>query len=78
MGATELQGPNTYNYKDLKSATNNFSEKNKIGEGGFGDVYKVLYTKKFHLVLCFLIVNNEYCREGPFYPNCIFYPNEIL
>ncbi|CAA2975627.1 cysteine-rich receptor kinase 2 [Olea europaea subsp. europaea] len=40
LGATELQGPNTYNYKDLKSATNNFSEKNKIGEGGFGDVYK--------------------------------------
>ncbi|CAI9758134.1 unnamed protein product [Fraxinus pennsylvanica] len=40
LGATELQGPNTYNYKDLKSATNNFSEENKLGEGGFGDVYK--------------------------------------
>lgn len=41
LGATELQGPNRYSYKDLKSATMNFSEENKLGEGGFGDVYKV-------------------------------------
>ncbi|KAL0294140.1 UNVERIFIED_CONTAM: Cysteine-rich receptor-like protein kinase, partial [Sesamum calycinum] len=40
LGATELQGPNIYSYKDLKAATNNFSEENKLGEGGFGDVYK--------------------------------------
>ncbi|KAL2499068.1 Cysteine-rich receptor-like protein kinase 3 [Abeliophyllum distichum] len=40
LGSTELQGPTTYNYKDLKSATSNFSEENKLGEGGFGDVYK--------------------------------------
>ncbi|GFY87619.1 cysteine-rich RLK (RECEPTOR-like protein kinase) 42 [Actinidia rufa] len=40
LGATELQGPVTFSYKDLKSATNDFSEENKLGEGGFGDVYK--------------------------------------
>lgn len=40
VGATELQGPVTFNYKDLKSATKNFSEEYKLGEGGFGDVYK--------------------------------------
>ncbi|KAL0290405.1 UNVERIFIED_CONTAM: Cysteine-rich receptor-like protein kinase [Sesamum angustifolium] len=40
LGATELQGPNIYSYKDLKATTNNFSEENKLGEGGFGDVYK--------------------------------------
>ncbi|KAG8373509.1 hypothetical protein BUALT_Bualt11G0031600 [Buddleja alternifolia] len=40
LGATELQGPNICSYKDLKTATNNFSEENKLGEGGFGDVYK--------------------------------------
>ncbi|KAK4278123.1 hypothetical protein QN277_016014 [Acacia crassicarpa] len=39
-GASKLKGPVTYSYKDLKSATNNFSEENKIGEGGFGVVYK--------------------------------------
>ncbi|XAR73578.1 Non-specific serine/threonine protein kinase [Bertholletia excelsa] len=40
LGASELRGPMLYSYKDLKSATKNFSEENKLGEGGFGDVYK--------------------------------------
>lgn len=40
LGATELQAPVLYNYKDLKSATNDFHEENKLGEGGFGEVYK--------------------------------------
>ncbi|KAJ4706821.1 Cysteine-rich receptor-like protein kinase [Melia azedarach] len=37
---TELRGPVTYRLKDLISATKNFSEENKLGEGGFGDIYK--------------------------------------
>lgn len=41
LGATELRGPVNFRYKDLKSATKNFSEENKLGGGGFGDVYKV-------------------------------------
>ncbi|KAJ7960004.1 Cysteine-rich receptor-like protein kinase [Quillaja saponaria] len=40
LGATELRGPVSYSYKDLKSATKNFSEETKLGEGGFGEVYK--------------------------------------
>ncbi|XP_058787785.1 cold-responsive protein kinase 1-like [Vicia villosa] len=40
LGATELKGPVNYKYSDLKAATKNFSEENKLGEGGFGDVYK--------------------------------------
>ncbi|GMP25639.1 hypothetical protein CsSME_00002403 [Camellia sinensis var. sinensis] len=40
LGASELQGPVIYSHKDLKSATKNFSEETKLGEGGFGDVYK--------------------------------------
>ncbi|KAG6742187.1 hypothetical protein POTOM_055477 [Populus tomentosa] len=40
LDATELRGATIYNYKDLKSATKNFKEENKLGEGGFGDVYK--------------------------------------
>ena len=41
LGATELKGPVNYKYNDLKAATKNFSEENKLGEGGFGSVYKV-------------------------------------
>ncbi|XP_027337521.1 cold-responsive protein kinase 1-like [Abrus precatorius] len=40
LGATELRGPVNYKYNDLKDATKNFSDENKLGEGGFGDVYK--------------------------------------
>nr|GME03175.1 cysteine-rich receptor-like protein kinase 2 [Ipomoea batatas] len=40
LGATELRGPENYRYKDLKAATKGFSEENKLGQGGFGDVYK--------------------------------------
>ncbi|CAI0392726.1 unnamed protein product [Linum tenue] len=40
LGATELQGPVSYGYKDLKLATKNFNEEHKLGEGGFGEVFK--------------------------------------
>ncbi|KAK8584657.1 hypothetical protein V6N13_138612 [Hibiscus sabdariffa] len=39
-GPPELQGPMTYTYKELNFATTNFSHQNKLGEGGFGEVYK--------------------------------------
>ena len=42
---TDLPGDiNTirYTYKELARATENFNPSNKIGEGGFGSVYKVV------------------------------------
>ncbi|CAM8904249.1 unnamed protein product [Rhodiola kirilowii] len=33
-------GPKRYSYKALQRATGKFDEKNKLGEGGFGEVYK--------------------------------------
>jgi serine/threonine protein kinase len=33
----------------IKTATNNFSHENKIGEGGFGEVYKVRKHEKVNL-----------------------------
>ena len=30
-----------YNFHDILEATSNFLEENKLGEGGFGPVYKV-------------------------------------
>ncbi|WJX87546.1 hypothetical protein P8452_69726 [Trifolium repens] len=32
--------PNTFSYYELKNATSNFHRDNKLGEGGFGPVYK--------------------------------------
>ena len=46
LGASELRGPVNYKYNVLKSATKNFSEENKLGEGGFGEVYKVRKTRE--------------------------------
>nr|XP_043634779.1 putative receptor-like protein kinase At4g00960 [Erigeron canadensis] len=40
-GSTELlQGPAAYSYNNLKVATNNFSDENKLGGGIFGEVHK--------------------------------------
>ncbi|MFS8010090.1 putative protein kinase RLK-Pelle-DLSV family [Helianthus anomalus] len=36
----ELKRAINYNYKDLQLATNNFSEENILGKGGFGEVFK--------------------------------------
>ncbi|KAL5790208.1 hypothetical protein ACOSQ2_005096 [Xanthoceras sorbifolium] len=33
-------GPKKFSYKELARATNNFREEDKLGEGGFGGVYK--------------------------------------
>lgn len=39
-----------YTYKELQIAAENFSEKNKIGQGGFGSVYKVTGFRKILLM----------------------------
>ena len=36
-------GPRRLSYTDLASATNNFSDERRLGEGGFGAVYKLGY-----------------------------------
>jgi hypothetical protein len=33
--------PNVFSYSELRSATENFSSSNRLGEGGYGAVYKV-------------------------------------
>ncbi|XP_020597957.1 cysteine-rich receptor-like protein kinase 2 isoform X2 [Phalaenopsis equestris] len=60
LGATELRGPVSFRYSDLKSATKNFSKENKLGEGGFGEVYKgTLKNGKIVAVKRLAIVQSE-------------------
>ncbi|KAA3479136.1 putative LRR receptor-like serine/threonine-protein kinase [Gossypium australe] len=47
--------PNTYSYSELKAATENFSSSNKLGEGGFGPVYKVNNVLLFLACLTMII-----------------------
>lgn len=37
---TELE---VFNFSRVAAATNNFSDENKLGQGGFGPVYKVMF-----------------------------------
>lgn len=59
LGATELQRPNRYSYRDLKEATNNFSEENKLGEGAFGAVYKATLKNETVVAVKKLDISNS-------------------
>lgn len=48
----ELSEFSVYEFHQLLEATNNFSEENKLGEGGFGPVYKVV-------VICFQVFSKH-------------------
>ncbi|KAL3838501.1 hypothetical protein ACJIZ3_023092 [Penstemon smallii] len=39
-GAPQLKGARWFSYDELKKCTNNFSQSNQIGSGGYGKVYK--------------------------------------
>ncbi|KAF8007596.1 hypothetical protein BT93_K1561 [Corymbia citriodora subsp. variegata] len=39
-GAPQLKGARWFSYDELKKCTNDFSEKNEIGSGGYGKVYR--------------------------------------
>ncbi|KAF3967486.1 hypothetical protein CMV_008519 [Castanea mollissima] len=66
----EVTGPKMFAYKDLVVATNNFSEEGKLGQGGFGSVYKGFLAKtKMEIAVKKISSNSkqgkkEYSSEG--------------
>ncbi|KAH9303761.1 hypothetical protein KI387_008165 [Taxus chinensis] len=42
--------PRKFSYAELSTGTNNFSEKEKLGQGGFGDVYKGVLMRSDEVV----------------------------
>jgi hypothetical protein len=38
-----------FNFATIRVATENFSEENKLGQGGFGAVYKVIWKYRYHI-----------------------------
>ena len=49
----ELSEFSVFDFDDILDATDNFSEENKLGEGGFGPVYKVVNVKMSYILHSF-------------------------
>ncbi|KAL9321350.1 hypothetical protein ACSQ67_013189 [Phaseolus vulgaris] len=58
----KVTGPKRFCYKELASATNNFAESQKIGQGGFGGVYKG-YLKELNSNVAIKRISSE-SRQG--------------
>lgn len=49
--APKLKGARFFSYAELKKATNNFSESNEIGSGGYGKVYRGIISTGEHVAV---------------------------
>lgn len=45
-----------FTYKELHTATNGFSDDNKLGEGGFGSVYWGKTTDGLQVIILFIVI----------------------
>jgi len=56
MEPQDVSGVNLFDMHTIRTATNNFSSSNKLGQGGFGPVYKVMYHSVLFTFSCFPIL----------------------
>ncbi|KAJ0428452.1 putative protein kinase RLK-Pelle-DLSV family [Helianthus annuus] len=59
----EFEGAVHYNYKDLQLATNDFSEENIIGKGGFGEVFKAVLDDNNVVAVKKLLLTHNGAKE---------------
>ncbi|KAF5754590.1 putative protein kinase RLK-Pelle-DLSV family [Helianthus annuus] len=59
----EFEGAIHYNYKDLQLATNDFSEENIIGKGGFGEVFKAVLDDNNVVAVKKLLLTHNGAKE---------------
>lgn len=56
LKTTELFPGGVYTFRQIKDATQNFNVVNKLGEGGFGPVYKVSFCWTFSILFIHYII----------------------
>ena len=63
-----------FNLESLQAATNNFGDSNKLGQGGFGPVYKVIAFLRAHLekFIFNLLTYVQFLKLYFYRYNCIF------
>lgn len=44
MASLKIEGVKSFTYEEMKRATNNFDVGNEVGQGGYGKVYKGVFT----------------------------------
>ncbi|KAI3798749.1 hypothetical protein L1987_34028 [Smallanthus sonchifolius] len=63
MTEQDFEGAEHYNYKDLQLATNNFSEENILGRGGFGEVFKAVLDDTNVVAVKKLLIHHDGAKE---------------
>ncbi|GLJ53479.1 hypothetical protein SUGI_1140820 [Cryptomeria japonica] len=58
--------PNIFSYADMKSATSDFHEENKLGQGGFGTVHKGILPDGDHRILVYECLENNSLAQALF------------
>lgn len=58
-GLTISQSNLHFKYGELKKATGNFSQSNKLGQGSYGTVYKVFNVPHFELLISAVVRYSE-------------------
>ncbi|KAK4834164.1 hypothetical protein QYF36_018034 [Acer negundo] len=65
-GAPQLKGARWFSYEELKKCTNNFSDNNEIGSGGYGKVYRGMLSdgQEGEQMLVYEYLSNGTLRES--------------